>query len=55
LSKFVTGAEKRDAASGSDPAGALWFFELEEYGFDVDVQLSGNYFIEFDSCLKEPS
>jgi hypothetical protein len=51
LSKFVMGAEKREAGSGDDPVDALWFFELEEYGFDVDVTLSGNYFMEFDSCL----
>jgi hypothetical protein len=52
LSKFVMGAEKREAGSGDDPVDALWFFELEEYGFDVDVTLSGNYFMEFDSCLE---
>jgi hypothetical protein len=55
MSKFVMGAEKREAGSGDDPVDALWFFELEEYGFDVDVTLSGNYFMEFDSCLKGPS
>jgi hypothetical protein len=55
MSKFVMGAEKHDAATGTDPAGALWFFELEEYGHDPDLTLSGTYFIEFDSCLKEPS
>jgi hypothetical protein len=55
MSKFVTGAEKHDAETGTDPAGALWFFELEEYGHDPDLTLSGEYFIEFDSCLKEPS
>jgi hypothetical protein len=53
LSKFVMGAEKREAGSGDDPVDALWFFELEEYGFDVDVTLSGNYFMEFDSCLEQ--
>ena len=52
MSKFVIGAEKREAGSGDDPVDALWFFELEEYGFDVDVTLSGNYFMEFDSCLE---
>jgi hypothetical protein len=52
LSKFVMGAEKREAGSGDDPVDALWFFELEEYGFDVDVTLSGNYFMEFDHCLE---
>jgi hypothetical protein len=53
MSKFVIGAEKREAGSGDDPVDALWFFELEEYGFDVDVTLSGNYFMEFDSCLEQ--
>jgi hypothetical protein len=55
MSKFVMGAEKHDAETGTDPAGALWVFELEEYGFDPDLTLSGEYFIEFDSCLKVPS
>jgi hypothetical protein len=53
MSKFVIGAEKREAGSGDNPVDALWFFELEEYGFDVDVTLSGNYFMEFDSCLEQ--
>jgi hypothetical protein len=53
MSKFVIGAEKRDAVDGSNPVDALWFIELEEYGFDVDVTLSGNYFMEFDSCLEQ--
>tara|TARA_B100001059_G_scaffold226689_1_gene255536 strand:- start:354 stop:1127 length:774 start_codon:yes stop_codon:yes gene_type:complete len=52
MSKFVLGAEKHDAATGTHPAGALWFFELEEYGFNPDMTLSGIYFIEFDSCLE---
>jgi hypothetical protein len=55
MSKFVTGAEKHDAETGTDPTGALWFFELEEFGHDPDLTLSGEYFIEFDSCLKESS
>jgi hypothetical protein len=55
MSKFVMGAEKHDAETGSDPVGALWFFDLEEYGHDPDLTLSGEYFIEFDSCLKESS
>ena len=52
MSKFVMGAEKHDAETGSDPADALWFFELEEFGHDPDLALSGEYFIEFDSCLE---
>jgi hypothetical protein len=55
MSKFVTGAEKHYAATGTNPDGALWFFELEEFGHDPDLTLSGNYFIDFDSCLKESS
>jgi hypothetical protein len=55
MSSFVMSAEKRDAGSGDDPVDALWFFELEEYGFTTDTSLSGVYFIEFDKCLKEPS
>jgi hypothetical protein len=55
MSKFVTGAEKHDAETGTNPTGALWFFELEEFGHDPDLTLSGEYFIEFDSCLKESS
>jgi hypothetical protein len=53
MSKFVMGAEKHDAETGADPTGALWFFELEEYGHDPDLTLSGEYFIEFDSCLEQ--
>jgi hypothetical protein len=52
MSKFVMGAEKHDASTGEYPAGALWFFDLEEFGHDPDVTLSGEYFIEFDSCLE---
>jgi hypothetical protein len=52
MSKFVMGAEKHDAETGTDPVDALWFFELEEYGHDPDLTLSGEYFIEFDSCLE---
>jgi hypothetical protein len=52
MSKFVMGAEKHDAETGSDPADALWVFDLEEYGHDPDLTLSGEYFIEFDSCLE---
>jgi hypothetical protein len=55
MSKFVMGAEKHYAATGTNPDGALWFFELEEFGHDPDLTLSGNYFIDFDSCLKESS
>jgi hypothetical protein len=55
MSKFVMGAEKHDAETGADPTGALWFFELEEYGHDPDLTLSGEYFIEFDSCLEASS
>ena len=55
MSSFVMSAEKRDAGSGDDPVDALWFFELEEYGFTTDTSLSGVYFIEFDKCLKESS
>jgi hypothetical protein len=53
MSKFVMGAEKHDAETGTDPVDALWFFELEEYGHDPDLTLSGEYFIEFDSCLEQ--
>ena len=52
MSKFVTSAEKREAGSGDDPVDALWFFELEEYGFNTDTSLSGVYFLEFDNCLE---
>jgi hypothetical protein len=53
MSKFVMGAEKHDAETGTDPVGALWFFDLEEFGHDPDMTLSGNYFMELDSCLQE--
>jgi hypothetical protein len=52
MSKFVIGAEKHEALTGTNPVDALWFFELEEYGHEPDLTLSGNYFIEFDSCLE---
>jgi hypothetical protein len=53
MSKFVIGAEKNDSPTGEAPTDAMWIFELEEYGFDDDTTLSGNYFLQLDSCLKE--
>ena len=51
MSKFILSAEKHDAAGGNNPEGALWLFELEEYGYYPEITLSGIYFIEFDKCL----
>jgi hypothetical protein len=56
LSKFITGASRRDGETGGDATtGAVWTFDLEEYGHTNDQTLSGNYFLQFDRCLREPS
>jgi len=52
MSKPVLSAEKRDAESGDNPEGALWFFEFSIYGMEAETSLSGLYFLEFENCME---